>query len=49
MIKVYGRHGIVFDEVLELIPFKQSKWLEIYITFGTQKRNQVVNDFENDF
>ena len=29
--------------------FKQSNWLEKYINFNTQKRNQAVNDFEKDF
>ena len=27
----------------------KSKWLEKYINFITQKRNQSVNDFEKDF
>ena len=32
-----------------VISFEQSKWLEKYIDFNTQKRNQAVNDFEKDF
>ena len=36
-------------EVHRVISFKQSKWLEKYIDFNTQKRNQAVNDFEKDF
>ena len=36
-------------KVHNVISFKQSKWLEKYIDFNTQKRNQVVNDFEKDF
>ena len=36
-------------EVHKVISFKQSKWLEKYIDFNTQKRNQAVNDFEKDF
>ena len=36
-------------EVHKVISFKQSKWLERYIDFNTQKRNQAVNDFEKDF
>ena len=34
---------------INIISFRQSKWLEKYINFNTQKRNQAVNDFEKDF
>ena len=37
------------EKVYNVISSKQSKWLEIYISFNTQKRNQAVNDFEKDF
>ena len=46
MLKFYVRHGMVVDKVHETISFKQSKWLEKYINFNIQKRNQAVNDFE---
>ena len=46
MLKFYVRHGMVVDKVHEIIFFKQSKWLEKYITFNTQKKNQAVNNFE---
>ena len=49
MLKFYVRYGMVVDKVHEIISFKQSKWLEKYINFNTQKRNQAVNDFEKDF
>ena len=49
MLKFYIRHGMIVDKVHEIISFKQSKWLENYINFNTQKRNQAVNDFEKDF
>ena len=49
MLKFYVRHGIVVGEIHETISFKQSKWLEKYIIFNTQKRNQAKNDFEKDF
>ena len=49
MLKFYIRHGMIVDKVHEIISFKQSKWLEKYINFNTQKRNQAVNDFEKDF
>ena len=49
MLKFYVRHGMIVDKVHEVISFKQSRWLEKYINFNTQKRNQAVNDFEKDF
>ena len=48
-LKFYVRHGTVVDKILEIISFKQSKWLEKYINFNTQKRNKAKNDFEKDF
>ena len=49
MLKFYVRHGMVVDKIHEIISFKQSKWLEKYINFNTQKRNKAKNDFEKDF
>ena len=49
MLKFYISRGMEIKQVHSIISFKQSKWLEKYIDFNTQKRNQVVNDFEKDF
>ena len=49
MLKFYVRHGMVVEKIHEIISFKQSKWLESYISFITQKRNKVKTDFEKDF
>ena len=49
MLNFYVRHGMIVDKVHDIISFKQSRWLEKYINFNTQKRNQTVNDFEKDF
>ena len=49
MLKFYVRHGMVVDKIHEKISFKQSKWLEKYLNFNTQKRNRANNDFEKDF
>ena len=49
MLKFYIRHGMLIDKVHSVISFKQSKWLEKYINFNTQKRNKAKNDFEKDF
>ena len=49
MLKFYVRHGMVVERIHEIISFKQSTWLEGYISFNTQKRNKAKNDFEKDF
>ena len=49
MLKFHVRHGMVVDKIHEIISFKQSKWLEKFIIFDTQKRNKAKNDFEKDF
>ena len=49
MLKFYVRHGMEVETVHTVISFKQSKWLEKYISFNTQKRNKAKNDFEKDF
>ena len=40
---------MIVKKVHEIISLTQNKWLEKYISFTTQKRNQAVNDFEKDF
>ena len=49
MLKIYGRHGMEVGKVHTVISFKQSKCLEKYISFSTQKRNKAKRDFEKDF
>ena len=49
MLKFYIRHGMIVERVHNILSFKKSRWLEKYISFNTQKRNQAVNDFEKDF
>ena len=49
MLKFYVRHGTVVEKIHEIISFKQSKWLESYTRFLTQKRNKAKNDFEKHF
>ena len=39
MLKFHVRHGMVFEKTHEIISFRQSKWLENYIKFNTQKKN----------
>ena len=49
MLTFYVRHGMIVDKVHEIISFRQSRWLEKYINFNTQKRNQAANEFGKDF
>ena len=49
MLKFYVRYGMTVEKVHEVISFKQSKWLERYFDFNTQKRNRTKNHFEKDF
>ena len=49
MSKFYVRHGMIVEKTHEEISFKQSRRLEIYIKFNTQKRNIAKNIFEKDF
>ena len=49
MLKFYVGHGMVIEKVHNVISFKRSKWLEIYMHFDTQKRNKAKNDLEKDF
>ena len=48
-LKSYVRHVMVVDEIHENFSFKQSKWLEKFINYNTQKRNKAKNVFEKDF
>ena len=48
LLKFYLRHDMIVDKVHNIISFRQSRWLEKYINFNTQNRNQAVNDFEKD-
>ena len=49
MLKFYVRHGMIVEKFLEIISFKQRRWLEKYISFNTQKRNKAKKDLEKDF
>ena len=40
---------MVVDKIHEITSFKQSKSLEKYKKFNTQKRNKSTYDFEKDF
>ena len=49
ILKFYVRLGSIVDKVDTVVSFKQSNWLEKYINFNTQKRNNAKKDFEKDF
>ena len=49
MLKFYVRHGMEVVKVYTFVSFEQSKWLERYISFNTQKRKKAKNEFEKVF
>ena len=49
MLKFSVEHGLVLQKVHRAIKFKQSRWLEPYINFNTQKRKEPTTDFEKEF
>ena len=40
---------MIVDKVHERISFRQSKWLEKFISFNTGKKNLAVRKLEKDF
>ena len=48
MLKFYVRHGMEVVKLHTVISFEQSKCLEKYINYTTQKRNMAKKDFEKD-
>ena len=49
ILNFYVGHGMIFENIHEIISFKQSGSLEKYFNSKTQKRNRAKNDFEKDF
>ena len=49
MVNSYDKHGMIVDKFHEIISPTQSKGLEKYVIFNTQKRDKPENDFEKDF
>ena len=49
MLYFYVRHGMKVEKVHNVISFKESKWLEKFLSFNTKKRNEAKNDFQEDF
>ena len=40
---------MIVVKVYNIISFKQSRWLQKYINFNTQKRSEAKNEFEKEF
>lgn len=49
MLKLALQHGLVLKKVHRALQFRQSKWLEEYITLNTRYRSEATNEFEKDF
>lgn len=48
-LQYYLQKGLRITKFHRILKFKQSKWLEPYIMFNTDKRAQAKNAFEKDF
>ena len=48
-LQLYLKLGLKLKKIHRALEFSQSKWLEPYITFNTQKRAKAKNAFEKDF
>ena len=40
MLEFYVRHGMIVEKIQERISFKQSKWLDNYISFNTKNETK---------
>ena len=49
IVKLYVRHGMICETILEKISIRQNKGLEKCLKFNTQKRNKANNDFRKHF
>ena len=48
-LQLYLSLGMRVTKIQRVLKFKQSDWMEKYIDFNTDKRENAANDFENDF
>ena len=48
-LQLYLKLGLKLKKIHRALEFSQSKWLEPYIAFNTQKRTKAKNAFEKDF
>ena len=48
-LRFYLEHGMKLKQVRRVIRFRQSRWLEPYISKNSQLRAQAKNKFEKDF
>ena len=49
ILKFYLEMGLVLTKVHRIIIFKQKRWLEPYIAYNSQRRQQARNSFEKDY
>ena len=49
MLNFCIRHEMMVDKIHDIISFREYRWLEKYINFNTQKRNQAIKDFVKNF
>jgi hypothetical protein len=48
-LQFYLKHGLILTKIHRAMEFKQSTWLEKYISFNTNKRKQATDPFSKDY
>ena len=48
-LQLYLSLGKKLTKIYRVLKFNESDWMKKYIDFNTEKRTNVVNNFENDF
>ena len=48
-LQLYLSLGMEVTKVHKILKFKQSDWLKKFVDFNTEKRKNVINNFEKSF
>ena len=48
-VKLYKQLGLIVTKIHRVLAFQQSRWLQSYVNFNTDKRKAATSVFEKDF